>query len=87
MTKRTMKTTHDGWGLYRRTGLSEMVAWTPGFDMTGVSVSEPDRAGGSPKDGDMIARNPKNSQDRWLVSSKYFRENLEPVPSDDVPPV
>ena len=77
-----MKTTHDGWGLYRRTGLSEMLPWQPGFDMVGVSISDADRQGGSPKSGDMIARNPKNHADRWLVAAKYFADNLEPVPSD-----
>lgn len=74
-----MMTTSDGWGLYRRTGLSEMIQWTPGFDMTGVSVSDADRANGSPKPGDMIARNPKSHDDRWLVAKAYFEANLEPA--------
>lgn len=52
--------------------------------MLGVSVSDADLEAGSPKAGDMIARSPKNPEDRWLVAAKYFRENLEPVP-DDVP--
>lgn len=64
-----------------------MIAWTPGYDMLGVSVSDADLEAGSPKAGDMIARNPQNPADRWLVAAKYFRDNLEPVPSDDVPPV
>ena len=75
----TMKTTNDGWGLYRRKGLSEMRPWEPGLDMTGVSVSDADRAGGSPKPGDMIARNPKNHADQWLVAKAYFEANLEPA--------
>jgi hypothetical protein len=28
----------------------------------------------------MIARNPKNHDDQWLVAAKYFADNFEPVP-------
>ena len=42
-----------------------------------VSISDADRKNGSPKVGDMIARNPKNHVDKWLVSMEYFIENLE----------
>jgi len=31
---------------------------------------------GSPKEGDMIARNPANHKDQWLVAAKYFKENF-----------
>lgn len=65
------------WQYYRRKGFSEMHPYTPGEDLTGVSISEPDRANGSPKEGDMIARNPKNHADQWLVAKKYFEDNLE----------
>ena len=41
---------------YRRSQVAEMTDWEPGFDMTGVSVSAPDTAAGSPKPGDKIAR-------------------------------
>jgi hypothetical protein len=44
-----------------------------------VSISEADRLNGSPKEGDMIARNPKNHADQWLVARKYFEDNLEPA--------
>ena len=47
--------------------------------MTRVSVSAADKENGSPKPGDMIARNPKNHADQWLVAAKYFAENLEPA--------
>jgi len=56
-----------------------MMPWIPGHDMTGVSVSDEDKAAGSPKKGDMIARNPKNHSDMWLVAKAYFDENLEPA--------
>ena len=42
-----------------------------------VSISDADRAKGSPKIGDMIARNPKNHDDQWLVANEYFKENFE----------
>jgi hypothetical protein len=45
-----------------------------------VSVSEVDLANGSPKIGDMIARNPKNHNDQWLVAKQYFEDNFEELP-------
>ena len=42
-----------------------------------VSISEADRNNGSPKVGDMIARNPLNHEDQWLVAEKYFKDNYE----------
>jgi len=41
-----------------------------------ISISEPDKKNGSPKIGDMIARNPKDHTDQWLVAEKYFKENF-----------
>ena len=42
-----------------------------------VSISAVDRRNGSPKVGDMIARNPKNHNDQWLVAKEYFEDNFE----------
>jgi BMFP domain-containing protein YqiC len=42
-----------------------------------ISVSAPDLENGSPKIGDMIARNPKNHEDQWLVAEQYFKDNFE----------
>lgn len=42
-----------------------------------VSISAADRDNGSPKIGDMIARNPIDHDDQWLVAQKYFEDNLE----------
>lgn len=56
-----------------------MVAWESGFNMNSVSVSDADKQAGSPKLGDMIARNPKDHNDKWLVSKQYFEDNLELV--------
>ena len=64
---------------YRRTQIAEMEPWSEGYDMARVSVSAPDKEAGSPKLGDMIARNPKNHDDRWLVGAKYFADNFEPL--------
>lgn len=77
---------------YRRKGLSEMrevtqydvdffKAWgyiSEGFQVY-VSISQADLENGSPKIGDMIARNPKNHDDFWLVAEAYFKDNLELV--------
>ena len=63
------------WKKYRRTGLSEMRPYIPGEDLAGISVNKED----IPKDGDMIARNPKNHEDQWLVAKAYFEANLEEV--------
>ena len=48
-------------------------------DLNGVSISNVDRNAGSPKPGDMIARNPKNHADKWLVAAEYFTDNFEAV--------
>lgn len=67
----------DIWNQYRRSGLAEMRPYRAGEHLHGVSIAEVDREAGSPKIGDMIARNPKNHEDRWLVAQKYFMENFE----------
>lgn len=64
---------------YRRKQIAELAQWEPGFDMTGVSISVTDKNAGSPKQGDMIARNPVNHADRWLVAAEYFAANFEPT--------
>lgn len=64
---------------YRRKQIAELRPYVEGEDLTGVSVADVDRAAGSPKAGDMIARNPKNHDDRWLVARQYFEDNFEVV--------
>jgi hypothetical protein len=64
---------------YRRSQIAELRPWAPGDDMYGVAVSTVDREAGSPKEGDMIARNPKNHADKWLVAAQYFADNFEPL--------
>ena len=64
---------------YRRKQIAELREWQPGDDMGEVSISAPDKKNGSPKLGDMIARNPKNHADKWLVAAAYFADNFEPA--------
>ena len=48
------------------------------FDNFIVSISEVDKVeNDSPKIGDMIAINPKNPTDQWLIEKEYFKENYE----------
>lgn len=74
---------------YRKKGVTELRPVTHGecrgyhtygglkVNNVEVSISKEDLKNGSPKKGDMIARNPKNRKDVWLVSEKYFNDNFE----------
>ena len=77
---------------YRRTQIAEMRPVTKGDIQSflndknlhslrdtefRVSVSDVDKYNGSPRIGDMIARNPKNHNDQWLVAEQYFKDNFE----------
>lgn len=65
---------------YRRKQIAELRPYVPGEDLSArVAISAADQEAGSPKEGDMIARNPKNHDDMWLVARAYFRDNFEPV--------
>lgn len=64
---------------YRRKAIAQIAEWKPGFDMTRVSVSPADKDAGSPKEGDMIARNPDNPDDKWLIAADYFSKNFEAI--------
>lgn len=66
------------WKEYRKKVIAttEMRPYVPGEDLTGISVSIADDP---PEEGDMIARNPKNSADMWLVGKEYFNDNYEEV--------
>jgi len=69
-----------GFRQYRRSQIAELRPYLLGEDLEAakVSISAPDREAGSPKSGDMIARNPKNHADQWLVAAQYFADNFEP---------
>ena len=48
------------------------------YEISGIiSISQADLDNGSPKMGDMIARNPKNYKDQWLIAEQYFKDNFE----------
>lgn len=64
---------------YRRKQIAELRPFVREDDMYGISVSLEDAKAGSPKEGDMIARNPKNHADMWLVAAAYFADNFEEV--------
>jgi hypothetical protein len=64
---------------YRRKQIAELRPYEPGEDMSGVSISALDKEAGSPKAGDMIASNPKDHADKWLVAAQYFVDNFEPL--------
>jgi hypothetical protein len=63
---------------YCRTQIVEMRPYTMGERLSDrVSISAADREAGSPKVGDMVARNPANHDDQWLVARAYFDANFE----------
>lgn len=62
---------------YRKKQTQPMFPWFPEYDMDGVSVSDADKRKGSPKPGDMIAMNPLNPGDQWLVAEQFFKDNYE----------
>lgn len=65
---------------HRRTQIAEMRPFVPGETLRDrVSISKSDLEAGSPKLGDMIARNPANHEDQWLIAADYFAANFEPL--------
>lgn len=69
---------------YRRTSIAELRPVTEheamcGFEDTTISIAKVDLDNGSPKLGDMVARNPDNHADQWLVAKEYFEENFEGI--------
>jgi hypothetical protein len=65
---------------YRRKQIAELRPYVPGEPLSErVSISAADLEAGSPKEGDMIARNPANHDDQWLVAAAYFAENFDPA--------
>jgi hypothetical protein len=63
---------------YRHTQLAELRPYVPGEDMTDIYVTPEDADAGSPKDGDMIQRNPIDHMDQMrLLAAQDFRNNYE----------
>lgn len=61
---------------YRKTGVQLMRPYVPGEDMTGISISEADKALPT-LEGGMIAVNPRNEEDKWYVAKDFFEANYE----------
>lgn len=60
---------------------AEMRPYVPGEELPPMcTVADDDRLKGSPKAGDMIARNPSDHANTWLVEKTYFEEKFEPTP-------
>lgn len=65
----------------RKTWVSELRPYVAGEQLSDrVSISPADKAAGSPKVGDWIARNPASPEDQWLMAADYFSENFDPNP-------
>jgi len=63
---------------YVRTGTTQMRPYIPGEPISDkLSISDADKKNGSPRLGDMIARNKDNPDDQWLVAAQYFRDNFK----------
>lgn len=68
---RMMAMAEDKFKNYHRVQVSEMRPYEVGEDMSNIRMS------GIPKEGDMIARNPKNRDDLWLVKKEDFENQFE----------
>lgn len=69
---------------YRRKQIAELRPYESGEILSDrVSISEVDKEKGCPKLGDMIARNPKDHGDQWLVEDSQFIDNFESVETQD----
>ena len=70
---------------YKRTAIAEMrhvsteefANGPKSLQAQGISISQADLDAGSPTLSDMVARNPDNHADMWLVASQYFKANFE----------
>jgi len=66
---------------YSRKGFAEARPYVLGEVLSDrVSISAADREAGSPKVGDMIARNPADPGDMWLIAEDYFNANFSSAP-------
>jgi len=68
---------------YISSDVVEMVPWEKGMNIDELSILQEDLEALSPKKGDMIARDPNNPDDMWLVPKYYFEANFA-LPSEGV---
>lgn len=67
---------------YRNTKIDKvhrMFPWFAAIDTVSVTISDEAKATGSPKLGDMIAVNPKDRTESWLVTEQEFKADYEQV--------
>ena len=64
---------------YVKHAAQPMRPYVPGEDLTGVSV-QPDTV---VREGDMIAINPEDPTDKWVVKQEFFLENYEAADAAD----
>ena len=63
---------------YERVQIGEIRPFVVGEVLSDrISISESDKENGSPKEGDMIARNPANHDDQWLIAKDFFVVNFK----------
>ena len=62
---------------YRKKNGQQLRPYVEGEDVSKISIGSTDMANGSPRVGDMIARNHKDHSDLWLVAEKFFKDNYE----------
>lgn len=65
----------DAFKRYLKNKVAEMRPYVVGEDMSNIGVAPEDARTGSPKAGDMVARNPANHADQWLVEGTFFANN------------
>ena len=71
------------WKKYKKIVLAEMRPYEEG-EVLKMHIPEIAFKDGSPKIGDMIARNPKNHNSQWLVEKQYYIENFKEIENDSI---
>lgn len=64
---------------YRRNTIAELRPYFPGEDLAPISVGANCISAGGPVEGDMVARDPSNHDDQWIVLASYFAEHFVPA--------
>lgn len=64
---------------YVKEEFAEMRPYMVGEVLNNVLIPDAARKAGSPKEGDMIARNPQNHDERWIVAEADFKDNFKSV--------
>lgn len=70
-----MRLSEESFKQFKRKDFAELRPYEEGEDLGDVSISAADRRNGSPKKGDMIARNPDDHSDQWLVARRFFKKH------------